>query len=175
MTLGEIADVDVVADGSSVTRCVVLAKNKQLLALAGGDLAQQRQQVEGDALRVLTHDASGVSTARVEVTQVGTVPLLIGLAGLFQVVALGVDVVFDDLLDHVLGPAVGVCWASRAGLGDGDHVGEPGRVAIDGGGRGEDDVGDIVLGHGAQQGNAAADIDTVVLQRDLAGLAHSLC
>lgn len=175
VTLGKIAHVNVVADGGSVTRGVVLAKNKQLLALTGGNLAQQRQQIEGNALGVLTHDARGVGTARVEVTQVGTVPLLIGLAGLLEVVALGIDVVFDDLLNHELGPAVGVCWASRAGLGNGNHVGETGGVAIDGSGRGEDDVGDVVLGHGAEQGDATADIDTVVLQRDLARLAHSLC
>lgn len=175
VTLGKIAHVDVVADSGSVTRGVVFAEHKQLLALTSGDLAQQRQQVEGDTLGVLTHNASGVSTARVEVTQVGTVPLFVGLAGLLQVVALGIDVVLDDLLNHELGPAVGVCWASRAGLGDGDHVGEAGGVAIDGSGRGEDDVGDIVLGHGAQQGDAAANIDTVVLQRDLARLANSLC
>lgn len=175
VTLGKIAHVDVVADSGSITRGVVFAEYKQLLALTGGDLAQQRQQVEGDALGVLTHNSSGVSTARVEVTQIGTVPLLIGLAGLLQVVALGIDVVLDDLLDHELGPAIGVCWASRAGLGDGNHVGEAGGVAVDGSGRGEDDVGDIVLGHRAQQGDASANIDTVVLQRDLAGLANSLC
>lgn len=175
VTLGKITDVDVVADGSSVTRGVVLAKHKQLLALTSGNLAQKRQQVEGDTLGVLAHNAGGVGTARVEVPQVGTVPLLIGLAGLLQVVALGIDVVLDDLLDHELGPAVGVCWASRAGLGDGNHVGETCGVAIDGSGGREDDVGDIVFSHGAQQGDAAADIDTVVLKRDLAGLAHSLC
>ena len=40
---------------------------------------------------------------------------------------------------------------------------------------GEDDVGDAVALHGAEEGNAAADIDAVVLEGNLARLSDSLC
>jgi hypothetical protein len=59
-------------------------------------------------------------------------------------------------------------------FGDGDHVGEAGCVAVDGGGGGEDDVGDVVLDHGGEQGDGAADVDLIVGKRDLARLANGL-
>lgn len=105
-------------------------------------------------------------TARVEVAQQSAVPLLEGLALLFQVGALGIDVVGDDVLNHGLGAAVGVGRANGAVLGDGDHVGESSGIAVDSGGGGEDNVGDIVAGHGLEERNAAADVDAVVLERD---------
>lgn len=91
-----------------------------------------------------------MGTARVEVSEVGTVPLLERLARLLRVLALRSDVVLDDLLDNRLRPTVRVCGADRAVLGDGDHVLETGSVAIDGGGRREDDVRHIVPAHGVQ-------------------------
>ncbi|POR37440.1 Putative quinone oxidoreductase [Tolypocladium paradoxum] len=161
---GQVDDVDVVADGSSVARGLTVAKDQQLLAVARRHLAQQGQQVVRHALGVLAHDAAGVGAAGVEVAQQRGVPLLKGLAGLVEVAALGVDAVGDDVLDHRLGAAVGVGRADGAVLGDGDHVGEARRVAVDGGRRGEDDVGDVVALHGPQQGDAAADVDAVVLE-----------
>lgn len=151
-----------------------LAEDQELLALASGNLSEQGEQVEGDALGVLAHDAGGVGAAGVEVAEVGTVPLLVRLAGLLEVVALGVDVVGNDILNDGLGAAVGVGWADGAVLGDGNHVGETSGIAVDGGRGGEDDVGDVVTLHGAQQGDATADIDAVVLEGDLARLANGL-
>jgi len=126
-----------------------VTENHQLLALAGGDLREQREQVVWDTLGVFTHDTAGVGTGGVEVAEQSTVPLL-GLSfvtGLDGVVALGVDHVGDGGLDGELGVAVGVCRAERAVLWDGDHVREAGCVTVDGGGTGEDDVCDIVLHH----------------------------
>lgn len=174
MALGEVAHVNVVADGGAITGGVIVAEDEEFLALAGGDLSQQREQVVRNALGVLTHDAARVGAAGVEVAQVGTVPLRVGLASLLEVVSLGRDVVLDDTLDHRLRAAVGVGRADGAVLWDGNHVGEACRVAVDGGRGGEDDVGDIVLGHGAHQADAAADIDAVVLEWDLARLANGL-
>ena len=151
-----------------------VSEDEELLPLARGHLAEQRQQVVRHALGVLAHDAAGVGAARVEVPQQAGVPLLEGLPRLAQVVALGLDVVGDDHLVDGLGAAVGVRWADGAALGDGDHVREARGVAVDGGGRGEDDVGDVVLGHGAQERHGAADVDAVVLEGDLAGLADGL-
>ncbi|KND92431.1 putative quinone oxidoreductase [Tolypocladium ophioglossoides CBS 100239] len=161
VALCQVDNVDVVADGSSVARGVVYYGGSQLLAVARRHLAQQGQQVVGHALGVLAHDAAGVGAAWVKVAQQGAVPLLEGLAGLLEVAALGVDAVGDDVLDHRLGAAVGVGGADRAVLGDGDHVGEARCVAVDGGRRGEDDVGDVVALHGPQEGDAAADVDAL--------------
>lgn len=115
-----------------------------------------------------------MSTAGVEVTEQGTVPLLERLASLLIVASLSVDEVGDDVLNHGLGAAVGVGRADWAVLGDGDHVGDAGSIAVDGGGGGEDNVVDVVALHGAEEGDAATDIDAVVLEGDLAGLADSL-
>lgn len=113
-------------------------------------------------------------TARVEVAQQSAVPLLEGLALLLQVSALGVDMVGDDVLNHGLGAAVGVGRANGAVLGDGDHVGESSGIAVDGGGGGEDNVGDIVAGHGLEERDAAADVDAVVLEGDDGRLSNGL-
>jgi hypothetical protein len=194
VALGEIQDVDVVSDSGAVAGCVVyglplvnvkivtggglgfltVAKNEELLTLACSDLAEKRQQVVRNALGVLSHDTAGVSTARVEVAEESTVPLLERLAGLLQVVALSVDLVGDDILNDVLGATVDVGRTAGAVLGDGNHVLEAGGIAVDGGGGGEDDVGDIVAGHGAEEGDAAADVDTVVLEGNFARFANSL-
>ncbi|GKT45248.1 uncharacterized protein ColSpa_05429 [Colletotrichum spaethianum] len=83
--------------------CVhTVTENEQLLALARRDLAKQRQQVVRDTLGVLAHEAGRVSTAGVEVSQESAVEVLKGLAGLLELVALGLDVVGDDLLDKGL-------------------------------------------------------------------------
>lgn len=117
-----------------------------------------------------------MSTGGVEVAEQGTVPLLgLGLvAGLDSVVALSVDDVGDGGLDGELGVAVGVGGTQRALLGDGDHVGEASGITVDGGGAGEDDVGDIVADHGAQEADGAVDVDVVVVQRLLTGLTDGL-
>lgn len=153
---------------------LTISVDQELFALARGNLSQQGEQVERNTLRILAHDAAGVRAAGVEVAQQSTVPLLERLALLLQVVALSVDVVGDDVLNHGLGAAVGVGRANGAVLGDGNHVGESSRIAVDGGGRGEDNVGDIVAGHGLEEGDAAADIDAVVLERDHGGLSDGL-
>lgn len=153
---------------------LTIAKDQELGAVASGNLAQQRQQVVRNTLGVLSHDTGGVGTSRVEVSEVGTVPLLKRLAGLLGVLSLGVDEVLDDVLNEALCAAVGVCGSDRAVLGDGNHVGESGGIAVDGGGRGEDNVGDIVLLHGAEERDGTGNIDAVVLEGNLSRLTHSL-
>jgi hypothetical protein len=153
---------------------LTVAEDEQLVAVTGSDLAHEWEEVIGDTLGVLAHDAGRVGTAGVEVAEQGAVPLLKGLASFLQVVALGFDVVCDDILDHGLGSAISVGGTDRAVLGNGDHILEAGGVAVDGSRGGEDNVGDIVLGHGAQQGDAAPDIDAVVLEGDLARFADGL-
>lgn len=153
-----------------------VTEHEQLLALASGDLSQQRQQVVRDTLGVLAHDAAGVGTGGVEVAEQGTVPLLGlgGVAGLGGVVALSVDDVGDGGLDGELGVTVGVGGAQGAVLGDGDHVGEAGGIAVNGGGAGEDDVVDVVADHGAEEVDGAVDVDLVVVEGLLTGLTNGL-
>lgn len=153
-----------------------VTEDHQLLALAGGDLREQGEQVVGDTLGVLAHDTAGVGTSGVEVAEQGTVPLLgLGLvAGLDGIVALSVDHVGDGGLNGELGVSVRVGGAQRAVLRDGDHIGEAGGVTVDGGGGGEDDVGDVVLHHGAEEVDGAVDVDQVVVQGLLTGLTDGL-
>lgn len=153
-----------------------VTEDKQLIALAGGNLSEQGKEVVGDTLGVLAHDTTRVSTGRVEVAQQSAVPLLgLGLvASLGGVVALGVDHVGNGVLNSELGVSVGVCRAERAHFGDGDHVREASGITVDGSGAGEDDVGDVVADHGAQEADGAVDVHMVVVERLLTGFADSL-
>lgn len=150
------------------------AEDLQLLHVTRGHLAQQRKEVVRDTLGILAHDTAGVGSARVEVPQKGAVPLLIRLVCLLEVPPLCLHVVGYDLLDHGLCTTICVCGANWAVLGDGNHILEASRIAVDGGRGREDDVGHIVLAHGAQERNATANIDTVVFERDDARFTDSL-
>lgn len=153
-----------------------VAEDQQLLALARRNLRQQGKQVVRDALRVLAHDTARVGTGWVEVAQQGTVPLLgLGVvARLGRIVALGVDHVGDGVLNRKLGVSVGVSGAERAHLGDGNHVRESRGIAVHSGRAGEDDVGDVVADHGAQEADGTVDVGMVVIERLLAGFPHRL-
>jgi hypothetical protein len=153
---------------------LTVTKDKQLIPLSDSDLSEEGKQVVGNALRVFTHDTTGVAASRVEVSEESGVVLVASLAILLRLAALGVDVVGDHSLDTELGVAVRVGRAERALFRDGDHVREAGGITVDGCGGREDDVGDVVLGHAAQEAERAEDVDAVVLERDLTRLADSL-
>lgn len=113
----------------------------------------------------------------VEVAQQGGVPFadfLFVLAGLSRIVALCLDGVGDCGLDGGLCAPVDIGRADGTVFGDWNHVGDARRVAVDGGRRGEDNVVDIVLDHGREEGNGAADVDAVVCEGNLSRLADSL-
>lgn len=110
----------------------------------------------------------------VKVAQQCSIPLLSVLSLLFRVVPLRVDVVGDQSLDCNLGVAVWVGGSERAVFWDGDHVLEAGRIAINCCRGREDDVGDIMAGHGAEESDGTTNVDTVVLDRNFARLANSL-
>lgn len=155
-------------------RSLTFTKHNELVALASGDVAHKRQQVIRHTLRVLAHKTAGVSTTGVKVAQKGAVPDLNGSALLLGLVALRLDVVGDNILDDGLGTTVGVCGANGAVLRDRDHVGEASGIAVNSGGGREDNVVDVVALHGAKEGDGTANIDAVVLERDLTRLANSL-
>lgn len=184
VALREVENVYVVADGGAVVGGIVygqlckqafpvgvvdvrdggptVAEYEQFLALPDRHLGEQGEQVVRDALRVFAHDAAGVRARGVEIPEEGGVPVLGGFPGLLEVGALGFDVVGDAGFDGGFGAAVGVGGADGAGFGDGDHVFEAGGVAVDGGGGGEDDVGDVVAGHGGEEADGAVDVGAVV-------------
>ena len=74
MPVGEVYHMDVVAHAGAIGRGVIIAKDRQGLALASGNLADVRQQVVGHAVGVFTDQAAGVRAHRVEVTQQGNGP-----------------------------------------------------------------------------------------------------
>ena len=113
-------------------------------------------------------------TGRVKVAEECTVPYLRVLAILLESSALRIDVVRDDLLIHGLGMTVGVGCADGAVFWDWYHAFVAGGVAVNGGGGGKDNVGDVVAGHGAEKGDGAADVDAVVFGWDLCGLSDGL-
>jgi hypothetical protein len=153
---------------------LTIAEYQELLTFTSSNLSKEGKKVVRNTSGVLTHDTSGVSTTRVEVSQQSTVPLLELLTGLLQVASLSVNKVGDNVLDHGLGAAICVGRSNGAVLRNRNHVGETSSIAVDGSGGGEDDIVDVVALHGAEQRDTAADIDTVVLERDLARLADSL-
>lgn len=153
---------------------LTVTKDQKLVPVPSRYLAQQRQEVVRDTLRVLAHDAAGVSTARIEVAEKSAVPLLEGLARLLSLPPLGLDMIGNDGLDHHLGMTICVGGADGAVLRNRNHARDTGGITVDSGGGRKDNVGDIVLGHGTEQGDAAADIDAVVLEWDFARLANGL-
>ena len=81
----------------------------------------------------------------------------------------------DDIFNGRFGTTVGVGRADGTVFGDWDHVWEASGIAVDGGGGGKDDVGDIVFGHGREEADGAVNIRAVVLEGDFGGFAHRLC
>ena len=80
----------------------------------------------------------------------------------------------NDSLVRGLGATIRVSGSNGAVFRDGNHVLEASGVAIDGGRRREDDVGDIVTCHGTEKADGTVDVCAVVLQRNLAGFAYCL-
>jgi len=115
-----------------------------------------------------------VGSSRIEVSQKCSIPQLVGLACLLQVVALGIYVIRNDQLDCALRASVWVGRANGAVLGNGNHARVLGGITVDGRGGGEDDVVDIVLLHAAEEGDGSADIDTVVFEGDLSRFTDCL-
>jgi hypothetical protein len=80
----------------------------------------------------------------------------------------------DNQLNGGLCSSVWICRSDGALLWDWYHVGKSSSVAIDGRRRGEDDIGHVVLGHAAKEGDCATNIDAVVLEGNFGGFANSL-
>ena len=156
VTRCQVAHVDVVAHAGAVGGGVVVAKDLNGLELTDGDLGDVGHQVVGDALGVLADQARRMGTDGIEVTEQHDVPLGVG----------GVDV-HEDLLNHPLGPTIGVGRGLLGVLfGDGRVV----RIAVDGRGAREDDGLAAMVAHDVDEHQGVLDVVVVVLD----GLAHRL-
>lgn len=81
----------------------------------------------------------------------------------------------NDLFNHALCSSIWVCRPNWAVFGDRDHVRYLSRiVTVDGGRRGEDDIGYIVLDHASEEGDCSANIDAIVFDWNFRGFANSL-
>ena len=150
MGAGEVNDMDIVAHSCAIGGVVVISKNSQFFTLAYGNLGDVGHQVIGDTVGILTYQAALVCADGVEVAEEYDVPLLVGTLEVHQ-----------DFFQHALGLSVGVgAMALGALLGDGDD----GRIAIDGGGGGEDDVFASVLTELVEQDEGAVHVVLVIFQ-----------
>src|SRR5690606_8669868 len=142
--LGQVGDVDVVADAGAVGGGVVVAVDGDGRAAALGDLED-----EGDEV--------GLGLVRCAVGAVGAGDVEVAQGGRAQ--AVGGGLAGDHVVDGQLGGAVGVGGAGGRRLGDGDLVG----FAVGGGRGGEDEAAHACLAQGAEQGHGAADVVVPVL------------
>ena len=137
---------------------VVVSEDVDLLSSSHCNLCDIRNKVVGDSLRILPYSSRGMSTNWVEVAKKHYLPVIVG----------GVNV-GENLLYHALCPAVGVCASSLGGiLGYRDFLGR----AVNGCGRAENDVFDIVRAHYLQKIQSAADVVFIVFNRLLDGFSN---
>jgi len=152
---GQVADVHVVAHAGAVRRVPVIAEDAQRGLAAGGCLEHQRQEVGLRVVR-LTGAATLVRAGGVEVAQRGGADAVRHVEGR------------QHALAEELALAVRAHRLARVRLVDGHAH----RVAEDNARRGEDDLVDLVIAHGLEQGQRAADVVAEVKARLGDRLAH---
>ena len=72
--LGEIDDVNVIADTGAIGRWIVRSENIDLWQRAGRHLCNERHQIIGNASRVLADQSTFMCTNRIEIAQAGDAP-----------------------------------------------------------------------------------------------------
>ena len=110
MALGKIDDVDVVTHRGAIGCGVVASEHADLVETTDRNLHHVRNEVVGNAVRVFADRAGCMGAHRVEVAKE------------YNVEIVGGDCVPQDLLAHVLRPAVGTFGAGRRSLGDWDFI-----------------------------------------------------
>ena len=161
MGLGEVHDVDEVTQAGAVGGGIVVAEDGQALTLADGGLGDEGDEVVGNAAREFADEGARVRADGVEVAQEDALDGAVG----------GFHGVLEDVLAHGLGVAV-----RRDGrlagclLGHGHLV----RLAVHGGGGGEQDVEVSFLLGGLQHVHEAQEVVLVVHEGLLHGFAHGL-
>ena len=160
MAARKIDHVDIVAHAGAVGRVVIVAEDVEMIAAADRHLRDEGHEVVGDAARVLADESAAVRADGVEVAQQADGKVLHRLGGVAQ-----------DLLGHVLRPAVGVGAHAGAGALPEGHLVVAG---VDRRRGGEDDVLHAVVAHGLAEAHGGEEIVVVVFQRHRHGLADGL-
>ena len=159
MACGEVANVDVVANASTVWGIVIVAKNAEFLADADCGLRDVGHEVVRNTVRVFANASARMSSNRVEVAEQHHVP--------FRVCLLHI---LEHFFEHGFGFAVGICaFSLGAFFGNRDD----GRVAIDGCRRTKNDVLATVIPHGIEQYERGVHVVLVVFKRLCDGFANS--
>ena len=160
MAAREIDDVQIVAHARAVRCGIVVAEYAQILAPSGGGLGDVRHQIVRDAARVLADESARMRADGVEVPQQHNGPFAVGLCR-----------IGEDLLAHVLRPAVGIRAAAGAGALVHGH-----RIVrrIHRRGRGEEDLLHAVRRHRLAEVDGRAEVVVVVPQRLLHRLPYRL-
>ena len=159
--LGEVHDVDVVAQAGAVLGGIVVAEDAEAGALADGGLGDERDQVVRDAARELADEGARVRADGVEIAEEDAL----------DCTAVGFHRVAEDVLAHGLGVAVG----RRGGLAgrllrDGNDL----RLAVNRGRGREQHVAAAFLLRRFQHVQETQEVVLIVHHRLLHGLAHGL-
>ena len=149
--IGDVHDVDVVADAGAVGRRVIGAKDFDVRNRARGGIEYARDEMSFDAM-VLA--AVGGCTRGVEIAEDRVVEAGIGA------------IVGKDFLEADFGFAVGIDGIFGVVLGYGDNA----RLAVSGGGGGEDQFSHAVTNHGVEEMDAGRDVGGVKGARFADGL-----
>ena len=151
MALGQVNDMDIIPDAGTIGRRIIIAENGELFQLADSHLGDEGNKVIGQAGRILTDEAGLMCADGVEVAKQNDAPLRISH-----------NLAFQDLFNHVFGPAIGI------GAAQGNHILTVGHfclIAIDSGGRREDKALDAVSLHGFTQGQGRIQVIAVITER----------
>ena len=152
--------MDIVSHAGAVGRIVVVAEHIQVIAAADGNLCDEGHEVVRNAAGIFPDQTAAVGADGVEVAQQTDGEIVHRVGGVAQ-----------DLLGHILGPAIGVgAVAGVGGLAQRHLV----VAGIDRGGGGEDDVFHTVVAHGLTQADGGEEVVVVIFQRHCDRFAHGL-
>ena len=96
MGLGQVHDVDIIAEAGPVRRRIVVAEDGQARALADGCLGDEGDEVVRDPARELADQGAGMRPDGVEIAQEDALDLAAG----------SLDRILEDVLTHLLGRSV---------------------------------------------------------------------
>ena len=153
MSVGQVTDVDVIADGGAVGGVVVIAENEDLVAMSKCYLQYKRNEV-GFHLAVLANAAVGTGDVKVAQRR--------------RPQAVGLGIGGDHVVDCELGCAIRIRRLRRHRLCDRNLC----RLAVRCRGRRKHKIGDSELAHGVEQLQRRDDIVLPIVSRSLNGFAN---
>ena len=159
VALSEINDVDIVPDSGSIASGVVVSEHPQSLKFANGNLRNIGHQIIGNPVGIFPDPAGWMRSNRVEVSQQGHTPTRI--RG---------DEIRQHLLDHQFGPSIRIGRTHRKVLSNWHSV----RIAVHSRRTTEHHRSDACSVHRMNQGDRAAHIIVVIVDRDFGRFSHGL-